>query len=285
MIFLGVVQNGFRVILPPITGGPLLHLIQSSPAEPQQLVPVVFHEEQDAGNHFLLFPLVVAKGGTVDMDVEAGGTALMAEVAHMDRFCENSVPGHFVHVIVQGHWVSDNLHSVIQGAIMFDVDMGLIVITDLHQPIGSGIALTALVNFKLHAEVAGALPIEDGLWLVVIALNALAWTAGLVAGIAVALSVIVVQIIEFIIRDQSSAAAAVGIAVPAGVAEGQVLFLVDLVGEKALAAIVTDRGQIGETVQAVQFAPELMELRAGVIGTTMGTGECLSHRQPPPPLP
>lgn len=85
--------------------------------------------------------------------------------------------------------------------------------------------------------------------------------------------------------DQPSTAAAMRIAVPAGVAEGQVLLLVDFVGEKALAAMVAHHSQIDEAVQAVQLAPEVMELRAGVAGSAMGTGECLSHRQPPPPPP
>ena len=47
---LGAVEDGLRVVLPPVPGRPLLHLLPRAAAEAEELVPVVLHEEQDPGD-------------------------------------------------------------------------------------------------------------------------------------------------------------------------------------------------------------------------------------------
>ena len=113
MFLFGAVQHRLGVVLSAVPRRPLLHLIPGAAAEPQQLIPMVLHKEQDAGNHRLLLLLRFTKGVPVDMNMEAAGTGFMAGVAHADGLGYHCTPGHFREVVAQCHGVGDDLHAVL----------------------------------------------------------------------------------------------------------------------------------------------------------------------------
>lgn len=86
-------------------------------------------------------------------------------------------------MIVQRHGVGDNLKAVVQGAVVLAVDALRTVVDQGHQGLGGADALAAFIDLQLHAEVAWAGAVEDGLGLVVIALDAAGDGIAVVAGI------------------------------------------------------------------------------------------------------
>lgn len=272
----GAVQHRLGVVLAAIAGGPLLHLVPSAAAEPEQFVPEVFHQEQDAGDHLLLLPLVVAKSVAVDVDVKPAGTALVAGVAHVDGLGHHIGPGHFGEVIVQGHGVGDDLHAVFQRAVMLDVDVFMVLVGNGHEPTGPAVALAALVDLQLHAKVADARAVKDGVGFVIVGLDAL--RMGAVAGVAVAVVILAGQIVQIITEHQPSTAAAISVLVQAGAAQAHVLLLVHPAPAKPLAAVVADGRQLVQAVGAVKLALEVPELAERVGLAAMGAQGGFSHR-------
>ena len=49
---------------------PAAHVVAASATECEQLVPVLFHKEQDPADDILLFCLIVAKGIAIDVNVQ-----------------------------------------------------------------------------------------------------------------------------------------------------------------------------------------------------------------------
>ena len=96
----------------------------------------------------------------------------MAGVAHADGLGHYRAPGHLGEVIAQGHRVGDDLHAVLQGTVMLDVDvLQTVAVGRVHQLPRPVAALPRPVDFQLHAEIACPFPIENGVRLVVIAVN------------------------------------------------------------------------------------------------------------------
>ena len=81
---LGVVQELLRLILVAITGSPLVELVLRSAGKLQKLLPVLFKEEQDSGNHGILLCFCFTEGVAVDVNMKSAGARLMAGVTHLD---------------------------------------------------------------------------------------------------------------------------------------------------------------------------------------------------------
>lgn len=126
-------------------------------------------------------------------------------------------------MIVQGHGVGDDLKAVVQGAVVLAIDALRTVVNQGHQGLGGADALAAFVDFQLHAEVAGTGAIEDGLGLVVIALDAAGDGIAVVACVTQWFILFLVSSLIVGVRqgDQSAAMVAAGIVVViAGLAKG-----------------------------------------------------------------
>ena len=155
---LGVIQQFLRLVLIAVTGSPTLQLVLCPPTEFQQFLPVLLKEVQDPGNDRILLLLRVTESAPIHMDMEATGAGLMAGIAQADRFLENLGPGHFFHVIVQGHGMADQLEAFIQGTIVLAVEVfQAVAVGSLQDLLGPVIILAAEVDFQLHAEVPGAI--------------------------------------------------------------------------------------------------------------------------------
>ena len=79
---------------------PAAHIVAAASAEREQLVPMLFHKEQDPADDIFLFCLVVAKGIAVDVNVQTASTGLMRTVAHGDCLPKECFPVHFLCVVL-----------------------------------------------------------------------------------------------------------------------------------------------------------------------------------------
>lgn len=157
------------------------------------------------------------------MDVQTAAAGLVAAVTHLHRGMAQRGPGHLMEMIVQRHGVGDDLEAIIQGAVVLAVDALCTVVGQGHQGLGGANTLAAFVDFQLHAEVAGTGAIEDGLGLVVIALDAAGDGIAVVACVTQWFILFLVSslIVGICQGDQSAAMVAAGIVVViAGLAKG-----------------------------------------------------------------
>ena len=92
---LGVVQELFWLVLIAITGRPLVELVLRSAGKLQKLLPVLFKEEQDSGNHGVLLCFRLTKSIAVDMNMKSAGARLMARVTHLYGLLQDGCPRHF----------------------------------------------------------------------------------------------------------------------------------------------------------------------------------------------
>lgn len=258
---LGAVEDGLRVILPPVPCRPLLHLLPCPAAEAEELVPVVLHEEQDPGDG--VFPLFrcVPQAGTADVDMEAAGAGLMAQIPHVQGAADDLPPGHLGPVVVHGHGVGDDLQAVFQGAVMLDIDALMVLVGGLAEPPGLAPRLPGLVDLQLHTQVPGAVPVEDGHGLVAVIVDAGAYLV--VAGIAVGVLLVVPVHVQGLVGPQEGpAAVAVGIvALVAVLAEGVVLAALVLVCPDSPPAVLAEDGALRQAVRAQVLAVELGPFR------------------------
>ena len=158
-------------ILIAIPIGPLLHLTVGAAAELEQLLPVLLEEKQDSCNDLLLLGDVVAKGGAVDMDMQAAGLGLMAPVVQLSGLLQNGLPRHGLHVVFEGHRMADHLEAVVQAAVMLAVDALRFCVGDLQQFPGLVVRFSALVQFDLNAHVEGVGAVEDGIRFVAVVVD------------------------------------------------------------------------------------------------------------------
>ena len=76
----------------------------------------------------------------------------MAEVPHALRLAEDFRPRHFIQVVVQRHRMGYELQTFIQTAVRLDVQVFGIGVRDVKQLLRIAVDRTAVVDFKLNAE-------------------------------------------------------------------------------------------------------------------------------------
>ena len=96
---------------------PSAHVVAAASAEHEQLVPVLFHKEQDLADDIFLFCLVVTESIAIDVNVQTASTGLMGTVAPGNRFQKECFPVHFLYVIIQRHGVTYDFKTIFQAAI------------------------------------------------------------------------------------------------------------------------------------------------------------------------
>ncbi len=90
----------------------------------------------------------------------------MAVISEPERFRNHIMPRHLIAVIVEGHGVGDDLHSVVKRAVRLYVDLLVKRIPDVKDLVRLFAVLSAAVNFKLNAEEARTFSVENGCGLV-----------------------------------------------------------------------------------------------------------------------
>ena len=79
---------------------PAAHVVAASAAEREQLVPVLFHKEQNPADDIFLFCLVVAKGIPVDVNVQTASRCLMGAISHGNCLSKDFLPVHGFRVVL-----------------------------------------------------------------------------------------------------------------------------------------------------------------------------------------
>lgn len=154
------------------------------------------------------------------------------------------------------------------------------LVGDVHQRLRTAVAFTAVVDLQLHTEIARAFAIEDGVGLEVVIVYGAVLDGRAAIG---TVGIVVVQRIPAVVGvDDAPAADAAGVVpVIAFGADGEVIVLTAVVGtQETTAAVIADKGQVVQTVGAVEPAVELGKLSFG--STTVGTGAEFGHSKIPP---
>lgn len=163
---------------------------------------------------------------------------------------------------------------------MLAVGQRLRLVGDVHQRLRAAVTFTAVIDFQLHAEIAWAVAVEDGVGLEVVVVDGAVLDGRAAIG---TVGIVGVQRIPAVVGvDDAPAADAAGV-VPVVVfgADGEVIVLAMVVGAQEMAAAVgADKGQVVQTVGAVEPAVELGKLSFG--STTVGADLCGCHGESPP---
>ena len=95
----GFLQDLFAGFLKAESCTPAAHVVAASAAECEQLVPMLFHQEQDPADDIFLFCLIVAKSISIDVNVQTASRCLMGTIAHGNCLPKECFPVHFLYVI------------------------------------------------------------------------------------------------------------------------------------------------------------------------------------------
>ena len=100
----------------------MVKLALGTAREFQQFLPELLKEVEDTGDSGFLFAFGVTKGCAVDMDVQAAGFCLMGQIPHLLGGFHDLGPRHLILVKAQRHGMGDDLKTIVQAAIMLDVN-------------------------------------------------------------------------------------------------------------------------------------------------------------------
>ena len=139
-----------------------------SAAECEEFIPVLFHKEQDPADDIFLFCLIVAKGISVDVNVQTASRCLMRTVAHGNCLPKEFLPVHGFHVIIQCHGMGNDLKAVFQRTIRLDVNVFLMNVSNAFETGGVIVVLAAVIHFQFYAEVSLSVSVENGCGLVTV---------------------------------------------------------------------------------------------------------------------
>ena len=175
------------------------------------------------------------------------------------------------------------LQTVIQGAVVLDIEeRPAAAVCNLQQAGGLASGFSAAVDLQLHAKEAGALPVKEGGWFEVIAIDHIVRSVGAKTLLAVALIIIVVQVVHLIVGDQAAAVPAVSVVLPTSLAQGQPAFSIVIFAPDTIPASITqDCAAVpagGTQVPAIKAAA----VRQRMFLVTELADKSFTHRAAPP---
>lgn len=149
--------------------------------------------------------------------------------------------------------VADDLEAVVQTAVMLAVDALLVLIADGEDFLGIAADLACTVNFKLHTEVPGRIPVENGFGAVTVIVNGVV-SEHLTAAFAIGHIILVVQI-KNAVKGQHCPAAFAGriVSVKASLAKRMLRRSRVLLTPNPCAAVSADKSFLVQTGFAEQF--------------------------------
>ena len=77
----------------------------------------------------------------------------MTEIAHALRLAEDFRPRHFIQMVLKLHRMSDKLQAFIQATVRLDVQVFGVGVRDVKELLRIAVDCTAVIDFKLNAEV------------------------------------------------------------------------------------------------------------------------------------
>ena len=271
--FLGVFQDLLGSVFVAIASGPAFQLSWGPAAELEKLLPMLFHEVENSGDGGFLFCLRFPEGLPADVNVKAAGLGLVGTVAQRAGCAQDFRPGHLFLVVLQTHGMRDQLEAVAEGTVVLTVEpLGETNVGWRQDLAGVVTPLATFVDLQLDSEVPWTGAIEDGFWLVVVALDHVP-VCFLQAGQAERL-IAVVQIVTVLTVDEAAALGAGHVAlVVAGLAEGRVVISGVVSEPDPLTAAGAEGGFILQTLRADEPVVEWDELIRVVNFTTELAGD------------
>ena len=121
--------------------------------------------------------------------MKAASSCRVAEVPHALRFAEDFRPRHFIQMVFERHRVGNELQSFIQTAVRLDVEIFCVLVRDVKQLLRVAVNRTAVVDFKLNAEMTQTFAVENKVRRVTVLVNNV--TMLIPAGCAVGVVVII----------------------------------------------------------------------------------------------
>lgn len=270
---LGVFQDLLGPVFVAIPSGPAFQLSWGPAAELEKLLPMLLLEVENSGDGEFLFFLRFPEGLPADVNVKAAGLGLVGTVAQRAGCAQDLRPGHLFLVVLQAHGMRDQLEAVAEGTVVLTVEpLGETNVGWRQDLAGVVTPLAAFVDLQLDSEVPWTGAIEDGFWLVVVALDHVP-VCFLQTGQAERL-IAVVQIVTVLTVDEAAALGAGHVAlVVAGLAEGRVVISGVVSEPDPLTAAGAEGGFVLQALWADEPVVEWDELIRVVNFTAERTGD------------
>ena len=206
--------------------------------------------------------------------MQATGPGGVAEVVHSLCFAENRRPRHFGQMVLKRHRMSDKLQAFIQATVRLDVQVFGIGVRDVKELLRIAVDCTAVVDFKLYAEMTQTFAVENKVWCVAVFVDDLAVL--IPAGCAVGV-VVIVPIGAVTVNNAVAVLAADVVFIKAVVAKRVRVILDGVFLVDPLSTVVADYGQ---AVGAVLAEPVIFHLEHFVdrmLRTAICTNSCFTH--------
>ena len=253
---------------------PAVHLGLGAAAEAKQLRPEFLDEVQQASNRGFLLLISTAECQARDVYMKSTSPGRVAQITHATGLAENFRPRHFIQVVVQRHRMGYELQTFIQTAICLDVQVFSVLVRDVEQLLRIAVDCTAVVDFKLNAEMPQALAMEHEVGRVAVFVNDVVMLVP--AGCAVGV-VVIVPIRAVTMNNTVAVLTADVVFIKAVVAKRVRVILDGIFLVDPLSAVVADYGQ---AICAVLAEPVILYLEHFVnrmLRTTVCTNSCFTH--------
>ena len=257
-----------------ISSCPAVHLALCAAAEPQQFRPEFLDEIEQAGNRCLLLFIGTAECQTRNVNVKSAGSCRMAEVPHTLRFTQHLRPRHFSQMVLERHRVGDEFQPFIQTAVCLDVEIFSILVRDVEQLLRIAVNRTAVVDFKLNAEMTQAFAVEYKVGRIAVFVNNLA--VFVPAGRAVSV-VVIVPVRAVTINNTVAVLTADVVFIKAVVAKRVRVILNSVLLVDPLSTAVADDSQPVGAILAEPIAFHFKHLVNWILSTAICTNSCFAH--------
>ena len=177
-------------------------------------------------------------------------------------------------MVFERHRVSDKLKTFIQTAVRLDVEIFCVFVRDVEQLLRVAVNRTAVVDFKLNAEMPQALAVEYKVGRVIVLVNNVTMLVS--AGRAVGV-VVIIPIGAVAVNDAVAVLTADVILIKAVVAKRVRVILNGVFLVDPLSTVIADYGQAICAVLAEPIAFYLVHIFDCMLRTTVCTNSCFAH--------
>ena len=253
---------------------PAVHLRLGAAAEPQQFCPEFLDKIQQASDcDFLLF-VGATKGQARNMYVKSAGSGRVAEVPHALRLAKHFRPRHFVQMVLECHRMGNKLEAFIQAAVRLDVQVFGILVCNIKQFLRIAVNRTAVIDFKLNAEMTQAFAVEYKVGRIAVFVDDLAVLVP--AGRAVGV-VVIVPVRAVTVDNTPAVITADVILIKAVVAKRVRLILDSIFLINPFVAVVADDSQSVSAILAEPVSLYLKHIFNRVLGAAVCTNSGFLH--------
>ena len=198
----------------------------------------------------------------------------VAEVPHALRFTKDFRPRHFVQMVFERHRMCNELKSLIQTAVRFDVQVFGILIRNVEQLLSVAVYRAAVVDFELNAEMTQTFAMKNKVWCVAVLMDNLAVLVP--AGRAVSV-VVIVPVRAVAVDNPAAVIAADVILIEAVLAKRMCVVLDDILLIKPFSTVVADYGQAIRAVLAEPIAFHFKHLVNWMLFAAICTNSRFTH--------